>query len=118
MNWKEEFLELYMSGQQEEFSRALDIKRNGLPQKLYRYRPVSHENIQYIYQEVCVGEIYMARSPEMNDPFDACSILESRKTINYVADKDIYMDLFKDRMTEDEFTEIFQSTEWYDGLIM
>ena len=28
------------------------------------------------------------------------------------------MDLFKDRMSKDEFAEIFRSTKWYDRLIM
>lgn len=37
-DWKTQFLDLYMSGDVKEFGQALELKRQHIPEKLYRYR--------------------------------------------------------------------------------
>lgn len=44
-DWKTQFLDLYMSGDVKEFGQALELKRQHIPEKLYRYRTLSDDNI-------------------------------------------------------------------------
>ena len=55
MNWQDEFIQLYTSTSLEDMRKAFDLKRKHIPSKLYRYREVSKENLQYRKQEISNG---------------------------------------------------------------
>ena len=70
MNWKTEFVELYMSNNIDNFRQALELKRKNIPEKLYRFRSVrSEENLARVLNEIISGQLYMAHPDELNDPF-------------------------------------------------
>lgn len=56
MDWKNEFLKLYMSSTAGSLDKALELKRNHLPQKLYRYRKA--DNLEHLKNEICKGRIF------------------------------------------------------------
>lgn len=51
MNWIDEFIKLYMSKEKGDFGKALDLKRDKIPTKLYRYH--SLKKLEYIKNEIC-----------------------------------------------------------------
>ena len=64
MDWKDEFIEMFMAGDLKNFSAALELKREHIPKRLYRYRSVM--NCPNIIEEICEGEIYLAHPDDMN----------------------------------------------------
>lgn len=115
MDWKTEFLELYISKQNGDFSKALDLKREHIPEKLYRYRDL--ERMSHIREEVCGGKIWLAHPAAVNDPFDACSLLRSKNPAEYMTDKAKFMSQFEGKLSAKEFHEIFHNDDWYDRLM-
>lgn len=117
-NWKEEFLDLYMSGDVEQFGQALDLKRLHIPKKLYRYRTLSDANIaNYRFGEIVRGELYMSHPSELNDPFEASSNLAESKPSAYMRDKEDFTKLFKDKMSDEDYESVFGSDAWYEKLL-
>ncbi len=116
MDWKEKFFELYESGKSDGFSEALDLKRKNIPNRLYRYRTVTDENLQYRKNEIVEGELYLSHPDELNDPFEGCSLLQSTKPDIY-ADKSTYMEYYRLQGKEDEVKEIFADENWFEKLI-
>lgn len=116
--WKTEFLELYMSGDVEKFGQALELKRLHIPKRLYRYRTLSDDNItKYRFSEIVRGELYMSHPSELNDPFEASSILAGSKPSVYMRDKEDFTGLFKDKMSDEDYESVFGSGDWYENLL-
>ena len=80
MDWKDEFLKLYMSTNESEVQQAINLKDVHIPQHLYRYRSASEE--KFVQSEL-LGQIYMPHISELNDPFDSCSLLGSENINHY-----------------------------------
>ena len=117
-DWKTEFLNLYMSGDVEKFGQALDMKRLHIPQKLYRYRALSDDNIaQYRFREIVLGELYMSHPSELNDPFEATSNLAAVNPSTYMRDKEDFTKSFKDIMSDEDYASVFDSDCWYEKLL-
>ncbi len=115
MDWIDDFIKLYMSKEKGDFGKALDLKRNKMPAKLYRYR--SLKNMDYIKDEICNGQIFLSLPCEMNDPFDSHSILESGNPGFYARTKDTYMERFKLILDDETFDSIFGAADWLDKLL-
>ena len=47
MEWKKEFIKLYISNNVTEYGMALELKCKHIPNKLYRYRSLSDETMEY-----------------------------------------------------------------------
>ena len=96
-DWKAEFLELYMSGDEGDFDKALSLKRLHIPKRLYRYRTLSDDSIaKYRLGEIVRGELYMSHPSELNDPFEVTSNLAAFNPSAYMRDKEDFTKLFKD----------------------
>lgn len=117
MDWKEKFLELYILGEVNAFRAALDLKREHLPQKLYRYRTVSDDSMEYRFGEIVRGELYLSHPNEFNDPFEASSHLLSSDLSIYLARKEIYKDMFVKVIEPELFLDIFESDNWFEKLM-
>ena len=115
MNWIDDFIQLYMSKEKGDFGKALDLKRDRLPHKLYRYR--SLKNLNYIKDEIYNGQIFLSLPCEMNDPFDSHSVLEEENPGFYAQTKDSYMERFKPILDDETFNSIFGAGDWLDKLL-
>ena len=116
MDWKDDFFKLYESGKLDDFKTALELKRNNIPKKLYRYRTVTDENLQYRKKEIVDGELYLSHPDELNDPFEGCSLLHSKNPVIY-ADKNTFEKYYKLQGKEDEVRDIFADENWFEKLI-
>lgn len=117
-DWKTQFLDLYMSGDVKEFGQALELKRQHIPEKLYRYRTLSDDNIiKYRLGEIVRGELYMSHPSELNDPFEASSNLAESKPSAYIKDKEEFTGLFKDKMSGEDYERVFGNDVWYENLL-
>lgn len=113
MNWKDEFLKLYMSSDEDEIQQAINLKEQHIPQHLYRYRSAS--NAKYIQSEL-FGQIYMPHISELNDPFDSCSLLESENINNYFKPDDFVKKL--KHVTNFEMpTDTLNPNTWSEDLL-
>lgn len=114
--WEKEFWKMFISTQKGDLRKALDLKRKYIPEKLYRYR--SLDNLDYVTGEILTGEIYVASPIELNDIFDATSLMSSKDPKFYFSNeniKEIYEDSFKE-LPADVFEKIFNNKDWYDKL--
>lgn len=80
MDWKNDFLKLYMSTNKNEVQQAINLKEENIPRYLYRYRSAS--KAKFVQNEL-LGQIYMPHISELNDPFDSCSLLGSENINHY-----------------------------------
>lgn len=80
MDWKDRFLKLYMSTNEDDVQQAINLKEENIPRHLYRYRSASEA--KFVQSEL-LGQIYMPHIRDLNDPFDSCSLLESENINNY-----------------------------------
>ena len=117
MNWKDEFLRLYTSGISSDFGKALDLKREHIPQKLYRYRSLSDESMQHRFGEIVRGELFLSHPKDLNDPFEACALLSSTNPSKYIIDKKAYQEQFAGKIPEDKYNEIFSNENWFERLL-
>lgn len=115
MGWKDEFIEMFMAGDLKNFSAALELKREHIPKRLYRYR--SAMNCPNIIEEICEGEIYLAHPDDMNDPFDACSLMGSRQPAHYFSNQETFRSGLQQHFGDEILEQIFQSPNWYDELM-
>ena len=53
MGWKKEFYELYASN--DKLIQAQELKKMNLPEKLYRYRTVTENNLELRAKEIVNG---------------------------------------------------------------
>lgn len=117
MEWKKEFLKLFTTDSIEDYRKALKLKRDNLPEKLYRYRPLSDDTINtYRLREIVDGELYLSHPNELNDPFEASSILHSTDASHYSAKREQYKQVFHEIIPERQFVDIFESDDWFDKL--
>lgn len=118
MSWKDDFLQLYTSNIVSDFGKALELKREHIPKKLYRYRPLSNDNMKYRFGEIVRGELRMSHPKELNDPFEVCSQLGSTNPSDYIANKkDMYANQFAGTISEHKHQEIFSSDNWFNLLV-
>lgn len=118
MDWKSEFLSLFTSNDVKDIGKALDIKREHMPEKLYRYRSLTDENINtYRLCEIVRGELYLSHPKELNDPFEVSSILGNTEPSSYMRDKEDFTELFHPIMEPEIFESIFTDAKWYDELL-
>lgn len=116
MDWIDEFIKLYSSKEESDFTKALELKRAHIPNKLYRYRTT--KNLEYLKEEICDGEIFLSLPSEMNDPFDSHSVLGEHNASPYVQRKDVFMSEFENIMDKESFDRIFNSTNWLELLLI
>lgn len=116
MSWKDDVYELFKSNDVKDFGEALRIKRENLPRKLYRYRPVTDENIELRKKEILLGELYLSHPDELNDPFEGWSVLKSSDPSVY-ASKEIMMEYYESVGKTEEMQHVFDNEEWFDALI-
>lgn len=115
MSWKDDFLTLYTSAENGDHVKALTLKREHLPKKLYRYRPLTKpDNIK---DEICNGNVFLAPPFMMNDPFDSCSLLREHHPLTYMRTKAEFENRFEPIMDKGVFEKIFNSPNWLDNLI-
>lgn len=117
-DWKEEFLKLYTSEKLSDIENALKLKLAHIPKKLYRYRSFSFDEMQYRYNEIVKGELYLQSPKNLNDPFEACSLLHAPDPANYIRDKKRYESEFSGIIPEDRYKEIFSNSNdnWLESL--
>lgn len=115
MEWQSEFLSLFMSNSVDDFSTALDLKRANIPSKLYRYRSIN--SMDYLLNEICMGQIYLAHPKTLNDPFDSCSLLKSNQPSYYIKVQAMYRDSLAKHFGEEALSQIFESPNWYNELM-
>ena len=116
MNWQDEFIQLYTSTNLENMRKAFDLKRKHIPSKLYRYREVSKETLQYRKQEISNGELFLSHPKNLNDPFECWSILHSISPEEYV-DKNMYAEYYSMAGKNRELNTILENDDWFSALI-
>lgn len=118
MDWKEEFLHLLFSPNTFDYSKALDLKRAHIPNKLYRYRSLTDKNIAtHRFDEIVQGSLFLPHPQELNDPFEVSSLLGSNDPSKYTRKKEHFTKLYRDIMDTNDFEEVFESDNWYDRLL-
>ncbi|MBQ6863619.1 MAG: DUF2971 domain-containing protein [Clostridia bacterium] len=117
MNWKNDFISLYTAGTPADYCNALDLKRNNLPKRLYRYRPITDASLKYRFNEIVRGELWLSHPKELNDPFECCSHLRVSEPGYYFDDKKLFEEMAKGIFEPKDFIEIFESEKWFDSLI-
>lgn len=115
MGWKSDFYTLYFSKLHEHHKKALELKRDNLPPKLYRYRPVSDDNMEYRRREL-LGGLYLSHPDELNDPFEGWSILRSNDPSTYLNKEDCRKFCVSAGKGE-ETADVFARDDWFDALI-
>lgn len=113
-DWKEKFLELYL---EPSLKAALDYKRDHIPSKLYRYRPASGEF--YALNEIATGQIYLAHHKDLNDPFDASSIMANQSPSKYFRDSEkteIKKGMAK-YIPQDALEKMLSHENWYEEIL-
>lgn len=116
-DWKDEFLRLFTSGSVDDFGKALELKRENMPRKLYRYRSLSKGSMQHRIGEIVCGELFLSHPNGLNDPFEVSSVLASNEPSGYMLDKEKFMVSFRESMLPADFERIFNSATWYDDLL-
>ena len=113
MDWKDEFLRLYLSGEVEDHRQALELKEKNLPQKLYRFRP--GDNMNFVRDEI-LGLIYIPFIGGLNDPFDSSSLMLSSSLSDYF-DSIAYKKAFEKIWGKELPEEVFSKESWFEQLI-
>lgn len=117
MEWKDEFLRLFTSPNSEEFSAALELKRQHLPKKLYRYRPMSGK--LFALNEIKTGEIYLATYHELNDLYDGSSVMGSDFPEPYLGElgKEKTREVVQETLLDEKIEAVFKEEKWLDFLV-
>ncbi|MBR5486475.1 MAG: DUF2971 domain-containing protein [Phascolarctobacterium sp.] len=111
--WKKNFRNLFVTNDESSMAEAFALKKKFMPKVLYRYRSLNNsQQMDYVLSELCNGEVYLAHVNEMNDPFEASTIvkrvsLENSKTYKFVCET-----CFRYFMTAEDFENVFKSTNW------
>lgn len=115
MKWEEEFVQLYTSTDLEKGREAFALKRKYIPAKLYRYRTVSKETLEYRKLEIVNGELFLSHPDKMNDPFECWSVLHNTSPESYV-DKFTYIDYYVKNGKTEELKVIMENDNWFEAL--
>ena len=116
MGWKEDFLRLYTSDIIDDYNKALKLKRENLPSKIYRYRTLSNKNIKLRRNEILNGTLYLSHSSEFNDPFEGHSVLRSNNSLLY-HNKDTYREYYELKGEIEQVKDLFERDDWYDAIL-
>ncbi len=116
MEWQKQFLQLYTSENLEDFRKALELKRQHIPSKLYRYRSVTDDNMPHRINEIVCGELFLSHPKYLNDPFEVCSMLHNTKPDSYFNTRDLFKDLFNGKMPPEDFERIFAKNDFLEEL--
>lgn len=116
MDWQKQFLQLYTSEVLEDFREALELKREHIPQKLYRYRAITDGNMNHRVNEIVHGELFLSHPKDLNDPFEVRSMLHSSQPGTYFREKKLFQELYKDRIGTEEFELIFEKENFIEEL--
>ena len=117
MEWKEEFLQLYLLNDKASYGKALDLKRSHIPEKLYRYRSLSNDSMKHRFGEIIRGELFLSHPKDLNDPFEVSSVLRNSEPETYMWDRKDFTELFREIMEPEEYERIFSSDTWYNDLL-
>lgn len=115
MDWQDTFIQLYTSTSLEDGRKAFELKRAHIPPKLYRYRAVSKENLDYRKQEIATGEIFLSHPGKLNDPFECWSVLHSTSPVEY-ADKNTYAEYYIKTGRTQELRTVLENDDWFSAL--
>lgn len=115
MDWQNTFMQLYTSTSLEDGRKAFELKRNHIPSKLYRYRTVSQENLDYRKQEIASGELFLSHPEKLNDPFECWSVLHSTSPTEYV-DKNTYAEYYFKTGKTQELNTVLNNDDWFSAL--
>lgn len=115
-NWKDQYDQLLCENSLQASFAASDLKNNHLPKKLYRYRPVTHDNVELRIDEIENGTVYLSHPKDLNDKFEGRTHLSSRDPAKYHK-KEMFEEQFKNILPQDQFDRIFQDPEWYPLLM-
>ena len=115
-NWKDQYDQLLCENSLQASFAASDLKNNHLPKKLYRYRPVTHDNVELRIDEIENGTIYLAHPKDLNDKFEGCSFLSSRNSSPYHR-KEYFEREYRGKISDDLFDQIFNSSEWFSNVM-
>lgn len=111
MDWKEKFIAKYITGSPQSLEEALDLKRQNIPEKLFRYRSLN--SFSRVLNEITTGQIYLSHPKDFNDPFDSSSILEHDKPWKYFVDREKYRESLRPHMDATTEVWIFESEDWF-----
>ena len=114
MDWKEEFKKKYFSADSRDIDKAMLIKKNNMPSKLYRYR--SLENETRFIDDVVNAHVYMSNPKNFNDPFDSSSILRVEELRHSEIIKNKVRDSFRQFVDRRVVREIFKHEDWIERL--
>lgn len=117
MEWKEEFLQLYLLNDIASYGKALDLKRSHIPEKLFRYRSLSNDSMKHRFGEIIRGELFLSHPKDLNDPFEVSSVLRNSEPATYMWDRKDFTELFRETMEPEEYERIFSSDTWYNDLL-
>ena len=117
MDWEKTFFKQMAANSADAFRSALELKRQHLPARLYRYRPSSEPF--YAIDEIKTGEIYCAHHSELNDPYDACSVMRQTSLSAYFGGdtKKQYAESFRVHFPESVLQNALQSDHWLEELM-
>lgn len=115
-NWKEQYHQYLLEDSFEAMSKSLDLKNEHLPQKLYRYRSVTRDSMNYRLNEIENGTIFLSHPKDFNDKSEARTHLNTNDLANYHK-KQHFEEEFKDKLSKKQFAEIFDDSEWYKKLM-
>lgn len=87
-----------------------------MPSKLFRYRDLNEESIEFRIGEIARGELYLSHPKELNDPLEATSLLHSSSTYDYPHKKDLYENQFRKSLSDTERKDIFDDEHWLEKL--
>ena len=110
MDWKDDFLQLYLTANSENIKKAIAIKQKHFPSQLYRYRPVF--DVNYLENEFD-GNIFLPYIGDLNDPFDTCSLLNGDK-LGDNFEPDYFRRDLENQIGYRLPDNLFETSDWYD----
>lgn len=66
--WKKDYIKAHLSGDMNEARKALDLKKQHLPARVYRYRRFDDNGLNL--RSIRENEIWLSRALDLNDPFE------------------------------------------------
>lgn len=95
MDWKEEFVEK-MFLNDDKYDEAISLKRDNLPESLFRYRELDCRNIDSFKKD----KVWLSEPSKFNDPYDCllAALINSRELVSELLEKQengIYSEFLK-----------------------
>jgi len=84
-DWRDEFLSLLLSTEQNERDNARKLKKEHKPEKLYQYRAMdTAEQLAWLMQFIRNGELHCSTIETLNDPLDSKSVVSCKSYDAYL----------------------------------